>query len=141
MRRCLLLAILALVGPAACASHASAPASPTPVATTAPTPPPPPPDPAAAWLGHWVFTSEMGGEQYHGTLDVSRDSAGLHAKLVEALRGELPVTSVKVDSSGLTLTANAGDPVTVQCVLQPDGTIAGKVSAGELQGTLSAKKE
>ena len=138
MRRCLLLATLALVGSAACAPHASAPPGPTPAATSAPAPRP---DPTAAWVGHWVFTSQLGGEQYHGTLDLSRDSLGWHAKLVETLRGELPVASVKVDESGLTLTANAGVPVTVQAVLQPDGVLAGKVFVGELEGTISARKE
>ena len=141
MRRCLLLATLALVGSAACAPHASAPPGPTPAARSAPAQPTPRPDPGAAWVGHWVFTSQLGGEQYQGTLDLSRDSLGWHAKLVEALRGELPVTSVKVDESGLTLTANAGDPVTVQAVLQPDGVLAGKVFVGELEGTMSARKE
>ncbi len=139
MRCCLLLATLALAGLGACATHASAP--PSDIATkAAPAQPTPPPDPTVGYLGHWTFTSQMGGESYSGTLDVSRDSAGWHAKLVEATRGEVPLTSVTVDAKGLKMIGNVGDPVTVEVVLQPDGVLAGKVLVGEMEGTVTAKK-
>ncbi len=139
MRRCLLLSALALAGLGACSGHtAPPPATPAPVVRAAPTPPP---DPSAALLGHWTYTASLGEEQYTGTLDISRDTAGWHAKVVDQVQGEALVKTVAVEGNVMTVELEAGAPVTVKLTPQADGTLAGKVAvAAEGEGTITAKR-
>ncbi len=128
-------AVLAL----AAGACAHAPAQP-------PQPPPPAevkvaPDPAAPLIGHWIFTAELAGEQYTGTIDIARDSVGWKARVVEQQMGEAPVSSVVVEGTQVTIqTTPAGNPATVKGALQPDGTLAGKVVVATEEGTFTAKK-
>ncbi len=131
------LAVLACAAGACAHAPAQSPQSPPPVEAKAT----PAPDPAALLTGHWEFTAELAGEQYGGTFDIVHDSIGWKARLVEQGIGEAPVTSVVVQDSVITIQATpAGNPATVTGKLQPDGTLAGKVSAGGEEGTFTAKK-
>ncbi len=138
MRRCLLLSALALAGVGACSAHTTPPpAAPAPVVKAAPTPPP---DPSAGLVGHWTYSAALGGEQYTGTFDISRDAEGWHAKVVDQLQGEAVVKTVAVEGNALTIELMVGEQVTVKAATQPDGTLAGKVLVGEGEGTITAKK-
>ena len=99
------------------------------------------PDPAAALVGHWSWTSQLAGESYAGTMDMSRDGAAWKGRVVENTMGEMVVTALTVDGSSITVTVQAGDsPAIVKATLRPDGTLTGKVEANGGEGTFSARK-
>ncbi|HEX9106853.1 MAG TPA: hypothetical protein VF832_06490 [Longimicrobiales bacterium] len=132
--------VLVTMMAAACGGGAATPppATPAPAAAKVQAPPP---DPSSGLLGHWTYTAGVQGETYTGTMDLTRDAQGWHAKVVDNSMGELPVESVAVDGTAITVVVHAGDnPSTVKATLQPDGTVAGKVVAGDAEGTFTAKK-
>ena len=131
--------VLLTVVATACASGSATPPAATP--TPAPKVQAPPPDPSAALLGHWAYTAGVQGETYTGTLDLTRDAEGWHAKVVDNAMGELPVASVAVAGTTVTVVVHAGDGTsTVKATLQPDGTVSGDVLTDGGEGTFSAKK-
>ena len=132
--------VLSVMVAGACAGSSATPppATPTPAAARVQAPPP---DPSAGLLGHWTYTAGVEGETYTGTMDLTRDAEGWHAKVVDNSMGELPVVSVAVDGTTLTVVVHAGDNgSTVKAALQPDGTVAGKVLTEGGEGTFAAKK-
>jgi hypothetical protein len=134
----LLLALTAL----ACGGASAPPATPAPApakatATVRVTTP----DPSAALLGHWSWTSQVAGENYAGTMDLSRDGAAWKGRVLENAMGEMAVTALAVEGSTVTVTVQAGDsPAIVKATLQPDGTMTGKVETSGGEGTFSARK-
>lgn len=125
---------------AACGGGAR-PATPAPVAVQAPVATPAPVDSSAMLVGHWTFSSQLGGESYGGTMDVTRDAGVWKARVAEANMGELQVQSVSVQGTTISVIVHAGDGLaTVMGTLQPDGTLAGKVQVSGGEGTFSAKK-
>lgn len=117
------------------------------VATPAPaTPTPKPaalkPDSAAALAGHWIWSAEVGGEAYAGTMDLTRGTDGAwQAKVADNTMGELPVTGVKVEGTTVTVNVTAdGNPASVVATLQADGTVVGRVLVGGGEGTFQARK-
>ncbi len=101
----------------------------------------PPPDPSAGLLGHWTYTAGVQGETYTGAMDLTRDAQGWHAKVVDNSMGELPVASVLVAGTTVTVVVHVGDGTsTVKATLQPDGTVSGNVLTDGGEGTFSAKK-
>ncbi len=134
----LLLALCAL----ACGGAAAPPATPAPAPVTATaTVKVTAPDPAAALVGHWSWTSVVGGETYAGTMDLSRDGTAWKGRVLENAMGEMAVTALTVEGPTMTLTVQAGDsPAIVKATLQPDGTMTGKVEANGGEGTFSARK-
>ncbi len=140
-RVCWLL-VLALL-PAACGGGAASvpPATPTPAAPVVAAAAKPA-DVAAPWIGHWLYNVQVGGDVYAGTMDLTRAADGsLQAKVVDNAMGEMPVTSVKVEGSTITVNVSAGEnPASVVATLQADGTAVGKVLVNGGEGTFSAKK-
>ncbi len=129
-------AVLGLTLLASCAGRAPAPATPASAQATAKG------DASAAFLGHWAWNAQVGGDSYAGTLELSRAPDGtLRAKIVEDAMGELPVTGVRVDGTTMTLNVDAdGNPASVVATLQADGTIAGRVLVAGGEGTFQARK-
>jgi len=133
-----LVLVMVVAGACAGSSATQHPSAPTPAAAKVQAPPP---DPSAGLLGHWTYTAGVEGETYTGTLDLTRDAEGWHAKVVDNSMGELPVSSVTVDGTNITVVVHAGDNgSTVKAALQPDGSVAGKVLTEGGEGTFAAKK-
>lgn len=135
---CWLLALALL--PVACGGGAGVrPTTPTPAPARAPTPPP---DPSAGLVGHWLYSANVGGDAYTGTMDLTRGADGTWAaKVADNAMGETPVKAVKVDGTTVTVTVIAGDnDATVVGTLQADGTLVGHVLVNGGEGTFSAKK-
>jgi hypothetical protein len=103
------------------------------------------PDPArsraARLTGSWEWNVAIGGDDYSGTMRLDQDAGRWNARIVEASMGELDVRSTTVagDSVAVDLVAN-GTPAQVLAVLQPDGTLAGRVRTGGDEGTFVARK-
>ncbi len=131
--------------PAACGGGATSapPATPKPTASAAAqVQAKPAPEPWAPLVGHWVYSADVGGDAYAGTLELARGADGAwQAKVVDNAMGEVPVSGVKLDGSTLTVNVVAGEsPASVVATLQADGTVVGKVLVNGGEGTFSAKK-
>lgn len=127
------LAVLA-IGMLACAGHSPG------VATVSA---PPRVDPDAVYVGTWAYDVSIGNRMYKGTLDLSRATTGWNAKLNDD-QGELfTVRSVAIagDSVRIVVAGSEGEPATVAATRQSDGTLAGKVTIREGEGTFLAKKK
>ena len=101
-----------------------------------------PPAPVFTPVGEYDFQTSANGSDVNGTITITGTAGSYRALVTTGVTQDISFSTVRVEGNKISMTApmDGGGMITMNVVVNPDNTISGDWSMGDMAGTLRGTK-